>query len=59
MLVVIFLLAITQIATPIEADIAAVTEPITDLHPWPKRPDAALLTADRAEIEALLRRFDT
>lgn len=58
-LAVIFLLAITQIATPIEADIAAVTEPITDLHPWPKRPDAALLTADRAEIEALLRRFDT
>src|SRR5690625_646804 len=30
-LVVIFLLAITQIATPIEADIAAVTEPITGI----------------------------
>ncbi len=29
---------------------------ITDLHPWPKRPDAAQLTTDRAEIEALLRR---
>nr|WP_235936481.1 TraM recognition domain-containing protein [Brevibacterium rongguiense] len=31
---------------------------VTDLHPWPKRPDAAQLTADRAEIEALLRRTD-
>lgn len=31
---------------------------VTDLHPWPKRPDAARLTADRAEIEALLRRTD-
>ena len=29
---------------------------VTDLHPWPERPDAAQLTADRAEIEALLRR---
>ncbi|MCI1978278.1 MAG: TraM recognition domain-containing protein [Bifidobacteriaceae bacterium] len=29
---------------------------ITDLRPWPKRPDAAQLTTDRAEIEALLRR---
>ena len=29
---------------------------ITDLHPWPKRPDAKQLTADRAEIETLLRR---
>ncbi|CEI47088.1 Putative membrane protein [Propionibacterium freudenreichii] len=29
---------------------------ITDLHPWPKRSDAAQLTTDRAEIEALLRR---
>ena len=32
---------------------------VTDLHPWPKRPDAAQLTGDRAEIEALLRRSDT
>jgi type IV secretory pathway TraG/TraD family ATPase VirD4 len=31
---------------------------VTDLHPWPKRPDATQLTADRAEIEALLRRTD-
>ena len=31
---------------------------VTDLHPWPKRPDATKLTADRAEIEALLRRTD-
>ncbi|MDK9295193.1 TraM recognition domain-containing protein [Propionibacterium freudenreichii] len=31
---------------------------VTDLHPWPKRPDAAQLTADRTEIEALLRRTD-
>jgi type IV secretory pathway TraG/TraD family ATPase VirD4 len=29
---------------------------ITDLHPWPKRPDAKQLMADRAEIETLLRR---
>ncbi|WP_294181154.1 type IV secretory system conjugative DNA transfer family protein, partial [uncultured Schumannella sp.] len=29
---------------------------VTDLYPWPKRPDASQLTADRAEIEALLRR---
>lgn len=29
---------------------------VTDLHPWPERPDASQLTADRAEIEALLRR---
>lgn len=28
---------------------------VADLHPWPKRPDASQLTADRAEIEALLR----
>lgn len=31
---------------------------VTDLQPWPKRPDAAQLTADRTEIEALLRRTD-
>ncbi|MCV7576181.1 type IV secretory system conjugative DNA transfer family protein [Microbacterium sp. YY-03] len=31
---------------------------VTDLHPWPKRPDATQFTADRAEIEALLRRTD-
>ncbi len=29
---------------------------VTDLHPWPERHDAAQLRADRAEIEALLRR---
>ena len=29
---------------------------ITDLRPWPGRSDAKQLTADRAEIEALLRR---
>jgi type IV secretory pathway TraG/TraD family ATPase VirD4 len=29
---------------------------ITDLRPWPKRPDAKQLTADRSEIETLLRR---
>ncbi len=28
---------------------------ITDLHPWPKRPDAKHLAADRAEIEDTLR----
>ena len=28
---------------------------VTDLHPWPSRSDAAQLTADRAEVEALLR----
>ncbi|GAA2122035.1 hypothetical protein GCM10009824_24810 [Kocuria atrinae] len=28
---------------------------VTDLRPWPSRPDAAQLTADRAEVEALLR----
>jgi len=28
---------------------------VTDLHPWPSRPDGATLKADRAEIEALLR----
>ncbi|MFK5159679.1 type IV secretory system conjugative DNA transfer family protein [Propionibacterium freudenreichii] len=28
---------------------------ITDLHPWPKRPDAPQLHADRASIEALLQ----
>lgn len=32
---------------------------VTDLHPWPKRPDAYQLAADRAEIEALLRRSGT
>lgn len=32
---------------------------VTDLRPWPKRPDAAQLTADRTEIEALLRRAGT
>ena len=32
---------------------------VTDLHPWPKRPDTTQLTADRAQIEALLRRSDT
>lgn len=31
---------------------------VTDLRPWTKRPDAAQLTADRAEIEGLLRRPD-
>ncbi len=31
---------------------------VTDLHPWPKRTDAAQLKADRAEIEALLRRSE-
>ncbi|GAA1486451.1 type IV secretory system conjugative DNA transfer family protein [Brachybacterium fresconis] len=29
---------------------------VTDLHPWPSRPDAARLKADRVEIETLLRR---
>ncbi|MBS1698871.1 MAG: type IV secretory system conjugative DNA transfer family protein [Actinobacteria bacterium] len=29
---------------------------VTDLRPWTKRPDAGQLVADRAEIEALLRR---
>ncbi|WP_114906677.1 type IV secretory system conjugative DNA transfer family protein [Ornithinimicrobium murale] len=29
---------------------------ITDLRPWPSRPDAAQLKADRAEVEALLQR---
>lgn len=28
---------------------------VTDLRPWPSRPDAAQLTADRSEVEALLR----
>lgn len=32
---------------------------VTDLHPWPRRPDAGQLTADRKEIEALLRRTVT
>ena len=32
---------------------------VTDLHPWPKRPDAGQLAADRVEIETLLRRADT
>ena len=31
---------------------------VTDLHPWPKRPDATQRTAYGAEIEALLRRTD-
>ncbi len=29
---------------------------VADLHPWPGRPDSTQLAADRAEIEALLRR---
>ena len=29
---------------------------VTDLRPWPTRPDAAQLRDDRAELEALLRR---
>lgn len=29
---------------------------VTDLHPWPERSDASQLTADRTEVEALLRR---
>ncbi|MFQ6484659.1 TraM recognition domain-containing protein [Brachybacterium epidermidis] len=29
---------------------------VTDLRPWPSRPDAAQLKTDRAEIEKLLRR---
>lgn len=32
---------------------------VTDLHPWPRRPDATQLTVDRAQTEALLRRSDT
>lgn len=28
---------------------------VTGLRPWPSRPDAAQLTADRSEVEALLR----
>ena len=32
---------------------------VTDLHPWPSRSDAGQLTADRKEIEALLRRTET
>ena len=32
---------------------------VTDLHPWPKRPGAAGLLRDRAEIEALLQRRPT
>ena len=32
---------------------------VTDLHPWPMRPDAAGLLRDRAEIEALLQRRPT
>jgi len=31
---------------------------VTDLHPWPNRPDAGQLASDRAEIEALLRRTE-
>ena len=31
---------------------------VTDLHPWPSRSDAGQLTADRKEIEALLRRTE-
>lgn len=29
---------------------------VTDLHPWPKRPDGQQLKADRAAVESLLRR---
>ena len=29
---------------------------VTDLRPWPHRPDAAQLRSDRDELEALLRR---
>ncbi|WP_131103642.1 TraM recognition domain-containing protein [Ornithinimicrobium sufpigmenti] len=29
---------------------------VTDLRPWPSRPDSGQLKADRAEVEALLRR---
>lgn len=29
---------------------------ITDLHPWPKRSDAAVLKRERSEIEALLEK---
>lgn len=29
---------------------------ITDLHPWPKRPDAGQLKNDRRDLETLLRR---
>ena len=32
---------------------------VTDLHPWPSRPDAGQLANDRKEIEALLRRAET
>jgi type IV secretory pathway TraG/TraD family ATPase VirD4 len=32
---------------------------VTDLHPWPSRPDAGQLASDRKEIEALLRRTDS
>ncbi len=31
---------------------------VTDLHPWPGRPDAARLKSDRAEIEALLHHVE-
>ena len=31
---------------------------VTDLHPWPSRPDAGQLANDRKEIEALLRRTE-
>lgn len=31
---------------------------VTDLHPWPSRPDAGQLASDRKEIEALLRRTE-
>lgn len=29
---------------------------VTDLRPWPSRPDTAQLTEDRAQIEAMLQR---
>lgn len=32
---------------------------ITDLHPWPKRPDSQQLKTDRAVVEALLQRPTT
>jgi type IV secretory pathway TraG/TraD family ATPase VirD4 len=31
---------------------------VTDLHPWPSRPDAGQLASDRKEIETLLRRTE-
>ena len=32
---------------------------VTDLHPWPSRPDAQQLASDRKEIEAILRRTES